>query len=103
MPADEKLEEFWIDFNLGSHSISFYFSLADEEAQVSGNISRESMTVNTVYDQQETYTCCSLWCIVVSPSCRKASGKQYVFMRMKFNASLLQVIKGQKQMLLEEH
>lgn len=50
MPKDEKLEAFWIDFNLGSQSISFYFSLSKDAQDVQWN------TMCIVENEVQSYT-----------------------------------------------
>ncbi|KAF4078301.1 hypothetical protein AMELA_G00197710 [Ameiurus melas] len=49
MPVDENLDVFWIDFNLGSKSISFYFSLADDEAKQESQWDTLCITENEVH------------------------------------------------------
>ncbi|XP_027706169.1 synaptonemal complex protein 2 [Vombatus ursinus] len=48
IPSDEKLDEFWIDFNLGSQSISFYTAGDDEDHQWE--------TVSVPIDEVEIYS-----------------------------------------------
>ncbi|XP_078006013.1 synaptonemal complex protein 2 isoform X5 [Phascolarctos cinereus] len=48
IPSDEKLDEFWIDFNLGSRSISFYTAGDDEDHQWE--------TVSVPNDEVEVYS-----------------------------------------------
>ncbi|XP_062971195.1 synaptonemal complex protein 2 [Cynocephalus volans] len=60
IPADEKLEEFWIDFNLGSQTLSFYIAgdnddhqweavtVPEEKVQIYGIEVRESKKLLTI-------------------------------------------------------
>uniref|UniRef100_H3BBA6 Synaptonemal complex protein 2 n=1 Tax=Latimeria chalumnae TaxID=7897 RepID=H3BBA6_LATCH len=49
MPVDDKLEEFWIDFNVGSKSISFYIGAENNEEH-------QWETVSLPEDDIETYS-----------------------------------------------
>ncbi|XP_053706292.1 synaptonemal complex protein 2 isoform X2 [Synchiropus splendidus] len=51
MPEDDNLEEFWIDFNVGSRSISFYFSLAQSGQWDTFTVIENEVESYTVYEK----------------------------------------------------
>ncbi|XP_043081327.1 uncharacterized protein sycp2 [Puntigrus tetrazona] len=55
MPEDKNLEAFWIDFNLGSQSISFYFCAANKEISFSFQDGQWS-TLCIVENEVQSYT-----------------------------------------------
>ncbi|KAI5095802.1 synaptonemal complex protein 2-like isoform X1 [Silurus meridionalis] len=71
MPVDENLQEFWIDFNLGSQSISFYFCLADDEAKQESQWDTLCITENEVqsYTLEEEQGVKVLHLVLTEPVC----------------------------------
>ncbi|XP_062871319.1 synaptonemal complex protein 2 isoform X4 [Trichomycterus rosablanca] len=69
MPVDENLHEFWIDFNLESQSISFYFCLADDQQE--GQWDTLCIAENEIhsYTVQEEKDVKVLQLILIEPVC----------------------------------
>uniref|UniRef100_G1PWS0 Synaptonemal complex protein 2 Spt16M-like domain-containing protein n=1 Tax=Myotis lucifugus TaxID=59463 RepID=G1PWS0_MYOLU len=45
IPSDEKLEEFWIDFNLGSQTLSFYIAGDDDHQWEAVTVPEEEVQI----------------------------------------------------------
>lgn len=52
IPSDEKLEEFWIDFNLGSQTLSFYIAGDDDHQWEAVTVPEEEVQIYNIEERE---------------------------------------------------
>ncbi|XP_035378551.1 synaptonemal complex protein 2 [Electrophorus electricus] len=94
MPVDENLKEFWIDFNLGSQSISFYFCLAGDVAQ-EGQWDTLCIAENEVcsYTVEEEKDVKVLQLVLIEPLCLSNCEGSRLFIHFSASLDILQATK----------
>ncbi|XP_058266933.1 synaptonemal complex protein 2-like isoform X3 [Hemibagrus wyckioides] len=95
MPVDENLHEFWIDFNVGSQSISFYFCLADDQAKQESQWDTLCITENEVhsYTVQEEKDIKVLQLVLTEPMCLSSIEGSRLHIHFSSSLDILKVTK----------
>ncbi|XP_076840332.1 uncharacterized protein sycp2 isoform X2 [Brachyhypopomus gauderio] len=95
-PVDESLKEFWIDFNMGSQSISFYFCLAGIDAQEDGQWDTLCIAENEVrsYTVKEENGVKVLQLILIEPLCLSSFEGSRLFIHFSSSLDILQATKN---------